>query len=123
MKKPIFILLLLMCNFLFAQVTEQQVLEEAKAQNINSRSDALAALQANGISESEARQLARQQGLDYDDFLASYFPNKTTAVSPSTADPDTSILIEETTMSSCSQFSNHKLKPCNVFSFTTQATV
>ena len=98
MKKPIFILLLLMCNFLFAQVTEQQVLEEAKAQNINSRSDALAALQANGISESEARQLARQQGLDYDDFLASYFPNKTTAVSPSTADPDTSILIEETTI-------------------------
>jgi len=98
MKKTIYILLLLMSNFLFAQVTEQQVLKEAKAQNINSRSDALAALQANGISESEARQLARQQGLDYDDFLTSYFPNKTAAVSPSTADPDTSILIEETTI-------------------------
>ena len=32
MKKTIFILLLLMGNFLFAQVTEQQVLKEAKAQ-------------------------------------------------------------------------------------------
>ena len=53
------------------------IIEEAISRNINSRADALKALKANGISENEARQMARQQGLDYDSFLNSYFPNQT----------------------------------------------
>ena len=76
MKKYIFILLLLASNFTFSQVTEGQVLQEAKARNITNRNQAMDAMKANGISEAQARQMARKQGINYDDFLNSNFPKK-----------------------------------------------
>ena len=95
MKKYIFILLLLASNFTFSQVTEGQVLQEAKARNITNRNQAMDAMKANGISEAQARQMARKQGINYDDFLNSYFPNQENNTSdPSNEDPDSSILEE-----------------------------
>ena len=93
MKKYIFILLLLASNFTFSQVTEGQVLQEAKARNITNRNQAMDAMKANGISEAQARQMARKQGINYDDFLNSYFPNQENNTSdPSNEDTDSSIL-------------------------------
>ena len=95
MKKYIFILLLLASNFTFSQVTEGQVLQEAKARNITNRNQAMDAMKANGISEAQARQMARKQGINYDDFLNSYFPNQENKTSdPSNEDPDSSFLEE-----------------------------
>ena len=95
MKKYIFILLLLASNFTFSQVTEGQVLQEAKARNITNRTQAMDAMKANGISEAQARQMARKQGLNYDDFLNSYFPNQENKSSDSSnEDPDSSFLEE-----------------------------
>ena len=99
MKKYIFILLLLASNFTFSQVTEGQVLQEAKARNITNRNQAMDAMKANGISEAQARQMARKQGINYDDFLNSYFPNQENNTSdPSNEDPDSSILEESSVM-------------------------
>ncbi|MBT6706020.1 MAG: hypothetical protein HOB16_09055 [Flavobacteriaceae bacterium] len=95
MKKYIFILLLLASHFTFSQVTEGQVLQEAKARNITNRNQAMDAMKANGISEAQARQMARKQGINYDDFLNSYFPNQENKTSdPSNEDPDSSFLEE-----------------------------
>ena len=95
MKKYIFILLLLASNFTFSQVTEGQVLQEAKARNITNRNQAMDAMKANGISEAQARQMARKQGINYDDFLNSYFPNQENKTSDaSNEDPDSSFLEE-----------------------------
>ena len=95
MKKYIFILLLLASNFTFSQVTEGQVLQEAKARNITNRNQAMDAMKANGISEAQARQMARKQGINYDDFLNSYFPNQENNTSDaSNEDPDSSFLEE-----------------------------
>ena len=95
MKKYIFILLLLASNFTFSQVTEGQVLQEAKARNITNRTQAMDAMKANGISEAQARQMARKQGINYDDFLNSYFPNQENKSSDSSnEDPDSSFLEE-----------------------------
>ena len=103
MKKILIFLSIFTITLSFAQVTEQAVLKEAISRNINSRADALKALKANGISENEARQMARQQGLDYDSFLNSYFPNQTNTPTSSTVDPDTSLLVQETTVTTIKQ--------------------
>jgi protein involved in polysaccharide export with SLBB domain len=103
MKKILTFLSIFTIALSFAQVTEQAVLKEAKSRNINSRADALKALKANGISENEARQMARQQGLDYDSFLNSYFPNQTNTPTSSSVDPDTSLLVQETTVTTIEQ--------------------
>jgi hypothetical protein len=103
MKKILTFLSLFIIALSFAQVTEQAVLKEAKSRNINSQADALKALKANGISENEARQMARQQGIDYDSFLNSYFPNQTNTPTSSSVDPDTSLLVQETTVTTIKQ--------------------
>jgi polysaccharide biosynthesis/export protein len=54
--------------------TAQDVAAAAKAQNITSRAQVLEELSKRGISESQARQMARIRGINYDDFLATYFP-------------------------------------------------
>ena len=70
MKKITLVVLLLSFIVGFAQ-TEAQILSEAKSRNINSQQEALEALSAQGISENQARQLARMRGIDFDTFLAS----------------------------------------------------
>ena len=73
MKQSLLFLIFLSTTLVFAQ-TEAQLLEEAESRNITSQQDALAALSAQGISENQARQLARMRGIDFDSFLATYFP-------------------------------------------------
>ena len=55
-------------------------------------SQAVKALQASGMSESQARQLARQRGLSYDQLLNDYFSDETSLIENIKGDPDTSIL-------------------------------
>lgn len=90
-------ILILLCSIsLFAQTPcEKTVLDEAKRRNINTVEQALEELNRNGISQSQARVLARQQSISFDAFLNNNFnstsaqPNTTT-----TADPDTAILLQ-----------------------------
>ena len=90
------ILIFLFSATVLAQIpTEKAIMEEANRRNINSIEEALSELNKNGISETQARTLARQQGISFDAFLNNNFtstsaqPNTTT-----TADPDTAILLQ-----------------------------
>ena len=61
----LFILFFVYC-FSFSQTNEaivNQVVETAKSQNITTKSEAVKALEASGMTENQARQLARQRGV------------------------------------------------------------
>ena len=81
--------------FSFSQTNEvliNQALKTAESQEIQTKSQAVKALQASGMSESQARQLARQRGVSYDQLLNDYFSEKTSLIENINGDPDTSIL-------------------------------
>ena len=81
--------------FSFSQTNEvliNQALQTAESQDIQTKSQAVKALQASGMSESQARQLARQRGLSYDQLLNDYFSDETSLIENIKGDPDTSIL-------------------------------
>ncbi len=59
--------------------TEAQVLSTAKSMNISSQQQALDALKSKGISETQARQMARMRGVDFDSFLSNYFTSAPSA--------------------------------------------
>ena len=84
MKQSLLFLTFLCTTLVFAQ-TEAQLLEEAKSRNITSQQEALAALSAQGISENQARQLARMRGIDFDSFLSTYFSSTTASQNLETA--------------------------------------
>ena len=70
-----------------------QALNTAKAQNIKTKSQVQNALQQNGISESQARALARQKGVNYDEILNSNFTDGVATLSDSiNKDPNVSDL-------------------------------
>ena len=77
MKQSLLFLIFLGSTFVFAQ-TEAQLLQEAENRNITTQQEALEALSAQGISENQARQLARMRGIDFDTFLATYFSSTPT---------------------------------------------
>ena len=52
-------------NFGFGQ-TIQDAIDEAKRRNISTQQEALQALAENGITEAQARQMARVRGIDFD---------------------------------------------------------
>jgi hypothetical protein len=54
---------------------ESQALSTAKSMNISTQQQALDALRKQGISEGQARQMARMRGVDFDSFLNTYFSN------------------------------------------------
>lgn len=58
--------------FLNAQ-SEQQIEQYLKSKGIGSESDLRKLLEEEKISESEAREIARFYGMDYDEFIAKYF--------------------------------------------------
>lgn len=58
--------------FLNAQ-SEQQIEQYLKSKGISSESDLRKLLEEEKISESEAREIARFYGMDYDEFIAKYF--------------------------------------------------
>ena len=70
-----------------------QALNTAKAQNIKTKSQVQNALQKNGISESQARVLARQKGVNYDEILNSNFTDGAATLSDAiNKDPNVSDL-------------------------------
>ena len=84
MKQSLLFLTFLCTTLVYAQ-TEAQLLKEAESRNITSQQEALAALSAQGISENQARQLARMRGIDFDSFLATYFSGSSATQNVETA--------------------------------------
>jgi len=81
--------------FSYSQTNEvliNQALETAESQNINTKSQAVQALAASGMTENQARQLAAQRGINYDELLNDYFSDEINIEFPT--DPNTSILEE-----------------------------
>ena len=75
----------------FSQTNEaviNQAVQTAKSQNITTKSQAVKALEASGMTENQARQLARQRGLSYDQLLDQYFTDDTNKNNSSSNDPD-----------------------------------
>ena len=91
----LFFLFSFFCLFGFSQSNSTEVnqaLNTAKANNINTKSDVKKALQQNGISESQARALARQKGVSYDEILNSNFSDAAVNQSDSSKDATVSDL-------------------------------
>ena len=91
----LFLSLVLFSCFGFSQSNNAQInqaLNTAKANNINSKSDVENALRQNGISESQARALARQKGVSYEDILNSNFTDSAVFSEDSPKDPNVSDL-------------------------------
>ena len=64
--------------FSFSQTNEvliNQALQTAESQNITTQSQAIQALESAGMSENQARQLARQKGVSYDQLMNEYLSN------------------------------------------------
>ena len=81
--------------FGFSQTNEvliNQAIKTAESQNITTKSQAVQALEASGMTEAQARQLAAQRGVSYDDLLNDYFSDEINI--DSITDPDTSVLKE-----------------------------
>ena len=89
-----FFLLLAIC-FSYAQSpTENAVLKEAERRNIVTVDQALKTLKENGISESQARILAREKGISFDEFLNTNFKQASSVGKSATSnDPDSTVLI------------------------------
>ena len=95
-------ILVFVSSFSFSQTNEvliNQAVQTAKSQNITTQSQAVKALEASGMTENQARQLARQRGLSYDQLLNQYFKNDSSSdnasIDPEPGyDPDSSILEE-----------------------------
>ena len=81
--------------FGFSQTNEvliNQALQTAESQNITTQAQAVQALAASGMTEAQARQLAAQRGISYDELLNDYFSDEVNI--ETSTDPDTSILEE-----------------------------
>ena len=88
------ILILLFSVSVLAQVpTEKAIMDEAKRRNIDTVEKVLDELSKNGISENQAKELARQQGISFDDFLKNNFTAKSSMSNAVAFDPDTTILL------------------------------
>ena len=71
--------LLLFSMFGYSQSNEaliNQALQQAEAQNITTPAEVAKALEASGMTESQARQLAAQRGLSYDQLLSDFFSDE-----------------------------------------------
>ena len=93
----IFYILIFFSFFGFSQTNEvliNQALQTAESQNITTQAQAIKALEASGMTEAQARQLAAQRGISYDELLNDYFSDEINI--ESSTDPDTSILEEPT---------------------------
>ena len=74
-----YLLLIILISFsAFSQTNEaiiNQAIQTAKSENITTKSQAIDALKANGMSEAQARQLAIQRGISYDQLINEIFSN------------------------------------------------
>ena len=74
----LYILVLISC-FSFSQTNEvlvNQAVKDAESLNITTPAQAAQALEASGMTETQARQLAAQRGLSYDQLLNDFFFNE-----------------------------------------------
>ena len=65
--------------FSYSQTNEviiNKAAEAAEAQNITTRAQAVQALEASGMTEAQARQLAAQRGLSYEQLMNDFFSNQ-----------------------------------------------
>tara|TARA_X000000950_G_scaffold14462_1_gene15626 strand:+ start:635 stop:3274 length:2640 start_codon:yes stop_codon:yes gene_type:complete len=69
-----------------------QAVQKAKSLNIDTKSEAINALKSRGISESQARKIAAQRGLSYDNLLNEYFSEDNNKSIEDMSTPDNSIL-------------------------------
>ena len=86
----LFILFFVSC-FSFSQTNEvlvNQAVQTAKSQDITTPAQAAQALEASGLTETQARQLAAQRGLSYDQLLNDYFANENSENTDSEENPD-----------------------------------
>ena len=70
---------LLFSMFGYSQTNEaviNKAVQAAEAQNITTPAQAVQALDASGMTEAQARQLAAQRGLSYDQFLNDFFSDQ-----------------------------------------------
>tara|TARA_X000000950_G_scaffold209908_1_gene252391 strand:+ start:1475 stop:4123 length:2649 start_codon:yes stop_codon:yes gene_type:complete len=74
------------------QAVINKAVNAAKSQNITSKSQVVEALRSRGISEAQAREIARQKGIDYQQLLNQYFAEDLTGNKNDINDPDTSLL-------------------------------
>ena len=75
----LFYIFILISFFSFSQTNEvliNQAVQTAESQNIQTAEQAVQALEASGMTETQARQLATQRGLSYDQLLNDYFSNE-----------------------------------------------
>ena len=92
----LYIFILISC-FSFSQTNEaliNQAVQTAKNQDITTKAQAVKALEASGMTENQARKLARQRGLSYNQLLNDYFKEDSSTDNTSGSDPDSSILEE-----------------------------
>ena len=83
MVNRLFICLVLF-SFLGIAQTKSDVLTEASRRNITSKTQVDQILLANGITETEARQMARLRGMDYDELISSLGGSKEQIMTPTT---------------------------------------
>ena len=99
--------------------TEQQIQQRLKQEGISTKADVTEELKKRNMTEDDARRLAKQYGMDYDAFIATYILSGSTtplppAVSNVTNTPDTSAkkhnkhcrFIRRSNTSSCSKRNN-----------------
>ncbi len=79
------IVLLLLSISTYSQTNEvliDQALQQAEIQNIETKSQVADALKASGMTEAQARQLATQRGISYDQLLNDYFSSNENSDNP-----------------------------------------
>ena len=72
-------ILLLFSMFGYSQTNEaiiNQAVQQADTQNITTPAQAVQALESSGMTEAQARQLAAQRGLSYDQLLNDFFSDQ-----------------------------------------------
>ena len=84
-----FFLLIRICSFSQSnEVVINQAVQAAESQNITMPSQAIQALKASGMTEAQARQLASQRGLSYDQLLNEFFADQNSENSESEQNPE-----------------------------------
>ena len=96
MTNRLIVFLILFCGFWANAQTKSDVLLEASRRNITTKAEVDQVLMANGISEAEARQLARLRGMNYDDLISSLGVSNQQPTAPTT---DTLSVIRDTIVS------------------------
>jgi polysaccharide export outer membrane protein len=95
MRKILITLFLFINLFQVYSQTEQDVISEANRLEINSREQAISALESKGISLSQAKEMAQLRGIDFDKFLDNYLETTASASKATVAKTDSNEVVSE----------------------------